>query len=221
LKTNVEKTIKSLGARKNLTEAEVKGILREYGIPTPDYRILKGGKIDKGLKLKYPVVLKVCSPEILHKTDVGGVALELKDENELAKKAGEFAKKFKNADLLVEPMEKGNAEIIIGLLNDPTFGITIMFGMGGIFTEIYKDVVFRVVPIERFDAEQMLTDIKARKLLEGFRNIKTDREAVIDLLLKISKLGEDFEGKLDQMDLNPVFVKAKGVVVVDAKMIMK
>ena len=221
MKTNVEKTIKSLGARKNLTEAEVKGILREYGIPTPDYRILKGGKIDKGLKLKYPVVLKVCSPEILHKTDVGGVALELKDENELAKKAGEFAKKFKNADLLVEPMEKGNAEIIIGLLNDPTFGITIMFGMGGIFTEIYKDVVFRVVPIERFDAEQMLTDIKARKLLEGFRNIKTDREAVIDLLLKISKLGEDFEGKLDQMDLNPVFVKAKGVVVVDAKMIMK
>lgn len=218
---NVEKLLKDAGNRKNLTEPEVKSILKEYGVPVPESRVLGNIKELDGIKVKFPVVMKVSSPEILHKTDVGGVILNVLDRDGLEKGFKELKGKFPDANVLVESMEKGNAEIIIGLLNDPTFGMTIMFGMGGVFTEIYKDVVFRIVPIERNDAEQMLQEIRARKMLEGFRNIKTDREAVIDTLLKVSKLGEDLEHRLDQMDLNPVFVKEKGVVVVDARMILK
>jgi acyl-CoA synthetase (NDP forming) len=213
--------LNSLGGRKTLIEPEVKSILKGYGIAVPDYHLVKTEGELEDLKLHFPVAAKVSSPEILHKTDVGGVMLGLNDERELRDAFRELKKKFPDADVMVEPMEKGNAELIMGLLNDPTFGITIMFGMGGIFAEVYKDVVFRVVPIERADAEDMLKEIKARKLLEGFRNIKTDREAVVDTLLKLSKLGEDLEDRLDQMDLNPVFVKEHGVVVVDAKMLLR
>jgi len=218
---NVKNLVKNLGNRKNLTEFEVKNILREYDIPTPKYKIIKNEKELKDVNLKYPLVMKISSPKILHKTDVGGVILNINNYQELLFNYTKLRKKFHDIEIIVETMEKGNIEIIVGLLNDPTFGITIMFGIGGIFTEIYKDVVFRVVPIDRSDAEQMLTDIKARKLLEGFRNIKVDRESVIDLLLKISKLGVDFENVLDQMDLNPVIVKEKNLIVIDAKMIIR
>jgi acetyl-CoA synthetase (ADP-forming) len=118
-------------------------------------------------------------------------------------------------------MQDGRVEVIVGLINDPTFGLTIMFGLGGIYTEVYKDVTFRVVPINKQDAEEMLSEIKAAPILEGFRKIKVDREALVNLLLKVSSLGMKHMDHLDQMDLNPVFVKAKGVVVVDAKMLLK
>ena len=110
---------------------------------------------------------------------------------------------------------------IIGLIDDPTFGLTIMFGLGGIYTEVYKDVTFRVVPIKKQDAEEMLSEIRAAPILEGFRKIKVDRDALVNLLMKVSALGEKYMDRLDQMDLNPVFVKEKGVVVVDAKMLLR
>ena len=136
----------------------------------------------------------------------------------------EFAKmreRFPNETILVESMQDRRVEIIIGLINDRTFGLTIMFGLGGIYTEVYKDVTFRVVPIKREDAEEMLKEIKAAPILEGFRKIKVDREAIVNLLVKVSALGEKYRDRLDQMDLNPVFVKEKGLVVVDAKMLLK
>jgi len=112
-------------------------------------------------------------------------------------------------------------EVIIGLIEDGSFGLTMMFGIGGIFTEIYKDVTFRVLPITKKDAQEMLSEIKAAPLLDGFRNIKVDKEGLVNLLLKISRLGEEKKAVIDQMDLNPVFVNADGVIVVDAKMILK
>jgi acyl-CoA synthetase (NDP forming) len=118
-------------------------------------------------------------------------------------------------------MEDKGVEIIIGLTQDPTFGLSIMFGIGGILTELYKDVTFRVVPIERYDAEEMVNEIKAAKLLDGFRNIPANKKLVIDLLLKVSKLGEELIDRIDQMDLNPVFVYADDICVVDAKLILK
>lgn len=96
-----------------------------------------------------------------------------------------------------------------------------MFGLGGIYTEVYKDVTFRVVPIKREDAEEMLHEIKAAPILEGFRKIKVDREAILNVLMKVSSLGEKYMDKIDQMDLNPVFVKEKGAVVVDAKLLLR
>jgi acyl-CoA synthetase (NDP forming) len=129
--------------------------------------------------------------------------------------------RFPNEQILVESHQDRRVEVIVGLINDPTFGLTVMFGLGGIYTEVYKDVTFRVVPIKREDAEEMLREIKAAPILEGFRKIKVDRDAIINILMKVSALGEKYMDKLDQMDLNPVFVKEKGAVVVDAKLLLK
>ena len=118
-------------------------------------------------------------------------------------------------------MEEKGVEIIVGLVQDPTFGLSIMCGIGGIFTELYKDVSFRVVPIDDYDACQMIEELAGKKLLEGFRGIKANKQLVIDLVLKVSKLGEELIDQVDQMDLNPVFVYEKRICVVDAKLILK
>ena len=118
-------------------------------------------------------------------------------------------------------MEEKGVEIIIGLVQDLTFGLSIMCGIGGIYTELYKDVTFRVVPIDRYDAEQMIEEIKGKQLLEGFRNIPADKKLVVDLLLKVSKIGQELDENIDQMDLNPIFVYGDDLCVVDAKLILK
>jgi len=167
------------------------------------------------------VAVKVCSNKILHKTDVDGVKLDIKHKEELKKTFLDFKKRFPKEDILIDQMEKKGVEIIVGLTQDPVFGLAIMCGIGGIYTELYKDVTFRIVPIERYDAEQMIEEIKGKKLLEGFRNIKANKSLVIDLLLKVSKLGNKFGEHIDQFDLNPVFIYEDSLVVVDAKMILK
>jgi len=204
-----------------LAENEVKDILKHYKIRTTNYEIVYKIEDLNNLKLKFPVALKICSSKILHKTDVGGVKLNIKDQVELKRIFNQFKKKFPNDKFLVDQMEEKGVEIIIGLVKDPTFGLTIMCGVGGIFTELYKDVSFRVIPLDKFDAEEMIEEIKGKKLLEGFRNIKANKQLVIDLLLKTSKIGEELMENIDQMDLNPVFVYKDDICVVDAKLIMK
>ncbi len=206
--------------RKSLAENEVKELLREASIPTTDFQVAKDfGEIDQK-KLKSSVVLKVCSPNILHKTDVGGVVLDV-HKDDLEQEFSKMKEKFPNEQILVESHQDRRVEVIVGLINDPTFGLTIMFGLGGIYTEVYKDVTFRIVPIKKEDAEEMLREIKAAPILEGFRKIKVDRDSIINILLKVSALGEKYADKIDQMDLNPVFVKEKGAVVVDAKLLLR
>jgi len=204
-----------------LAENEVKDLLKTFGIKTTKYELIS--KIDEleNLDLKFPVALKVCSSKILHKTDVGGVKLNIKDKNGLKKTFKEFKKKFPNENLLVDQMVEKGVEIIIGLVQDPAFGLSIMCGIGGVYTELYQDVSFRVIPIDRYDAEQMIEEIKGKKLLEGFRNIQANKKLVIDLLMKASKIGKKLEKRIDQMDLNPVFVYKDDYCVVDAKLILK
>lgn len=204
-----------------LAENEVKDLLREYGIKTTKYKLVNKINDLDNLKLRFPVALKACSRAILHKTDVGGVKLGIKNIDELRKTFKELKKKFPKENFLVDQMEKQGVEIIIGLVQDPTFGLSIMFGIGGIFTELYKDVTFRVVPIERYDAEHMVEEIKGRQLLEGFRGLKANKKLVIDLIMKVAKIGEELMDHIDQMDLNPVFVYENDVCVVDAKLILK
>ena len=204
-----------------LAENEVKDLLKSFGIRTTTYKLVnKLEDLDK-LDLKFPVALKVCSNEILHKTDVGGIKLGIKDLEELRKIFKKFRKKFPKENFLVDQMEKKGVEIIIGLVQDPTFGLSIMFGIGGIFTELYQDVTFRVVPIVRYDAEQMIEEIKGKKLLEGFRNMPANKKSIIDLIMNVSKIGKEYMNRIDQMDLNPVFVYADDYCVVDAKLILK
>jgi acyl-CoA synthetase (NDP forming) len=218
----MKKEVKKYLERKGpLAENEVKDLLKAYSIRTTKYKLVSKIEDLENIDLKFPVALKVCSSKILHKTDVGGVKLGINNLNELKNTFKEFRKKFPKEDLLVDQMEKKGVEIIIGLIQDPTFGLSIMFGIGGVLTELYKDVTFRVVPIERYDAEEMVEEIKAKDLLEGFRNIPANKDLVIDLILKVSKLGEELIDHIDQMDLNPVFVYADDLCVVDAKLILK
>ena len=218
---NVEEFVKKLKGRKNLTEAEVNYVLEKYNIPTPPHIVVKEEKDLEKITFDYPMVMKVCSPNILHKTDVSGVKLNIQTKKELYGVFKEMSKRFPGENFLVGKMEEKGIELITGLIKDPTFGLTIMFGIGGIFTEIYKDVTFRLIPIEKYDVEEMLKEIKGAALLEGFRGIKVNRDAVIQLMLNVSRLAQDFEKYIDQMDLNPVFAREKDVVVVDAKMILK
>lgn len=213
--------VKRLLKKGPLAENEVKDFLKLNGINTTIYRLVNKIEELDNLDLKFPVALKVCSSKILHKTDLGGVKLDIKDMDELKDTFREFKKKFQKENLLVDQMAKKGVEIIIGLVRDPTFGLTIMYGMGGIFTELYKDVVFRVVPIERYDAEEMVDEIKGRKILEGFRNMPANKKLVIDLLMKVSKIGDELMDFINEMDLNPVFVYKDDICVVDAKLILK
>jgi acyl-CoA synthetase (NDP forming) len=157
----------------------------------------------------------------LHKTEVGGVILDIRDEGEAKAAFSNLQKKFSNEKILIESMEEKGLELIMGIIRDPSFGLSIMVGLGGIFTEALNDVSFRVIPISKFDAEAMLGDLKAAKVLDGFRGMKVNKSLVIDILLKLSQLGLDFDKHLSQMDLNPVILRENDAIVVDAKMILK
>jgi acyl-CoA synthetase (NDP forming) len=218
----MEKKIKDLLKQKgSLSEDKVKDLLNYFEIPTTKYKVVNGIEDINKIDLEYPLALKVCSDKILHKTDVGGVKLNIQNKADLVKTFKVFKKKFPNENFLVDKMEEKSVEIIIGLIQDPTFGLSIMVGIGGIYTELYEDVSFRVIPINRYDAMEMIEEIKGKKLLEGFRNIKANKELVINLLLKVSKIGVELMDYIDQMDLNPVFVYKDKLCVVDAKLILK
>jgi acyl-CoA synthetase (NDP forming) len=218
MKQKVQQLIKN---KKHLAENEVKELLKAYDIKTTDYVVLEKDESVKELPFDFPVALKVCSSNILHKTDVDGVKLNISSMDELKKEVDRFHKKFPEENLLIDHMVESGVEVIIGLIQDPTFGLSIMVGVGGIYTEVYQDVSFRVIPIETYDASEMLEEVKGKKLLEGFRNIKADKQLVIDLLLKVSDLGTELIDVVDQMDLNPVFIYENNYCVVDAKMILK
>lgn len=204
--------------RKALSEAETKALIRYYGIPTPPFEVMD--ELHEK-KYRFPLVLKVNSPEILHKTEKGGVFVDIRDFFELKEKFMELKKRFPGASILIEPMEKGEVEVITGLFRDRVFGMSIMFGMGGIMAELYQDVVFRKIPISVMDAEEMMDGVMAGKLLRGYRGIKADRDAVKNLLLAVSRLGVELGDYINQLDLNPVIVKEKGCVAVDAKLILE
>jgi acyl-CoA synthetase (NDP forming) len=207
--------------KKQLAENEVKEVLKDFDIKTTDFVLLKKDESVSNLPFDFPVALKVCSSNILHKTDVDGVKLNISSMEELQREIKQFHDKFPEENLLIDHMVDPGVEVIIGLIQDPTFGLSIMVGVGGIYTEVYQDVSFRVVPIDEYDAWEMLGEVKGKKLLEGFRNIKADKQQVIDLVLKVSQLGDELIDVVDQMDLNPVFIYEDSYCVVDAKMILK
>lgn len=208
-------------SNKALNEGEVKLLLKKYGIQTPDFVLVKEQHELQDIQLDYPVVMKVCSSAILHKTEVNGVKLNIGNCNELFDAFNQMRINFVTEELLVEKMEEDGFEIIIGLINDSIFGLCIMIGLGGIFTEILQDVAFRALPINKEIAETMLNELQAGKVFNGYRSKKIDKEAIIELLLKVSLMGFELEDSIDQLDLNPVIVYENGYSVVDAKLILK
>jgi acetyl-CoA synthetase (ADP-forming) len=216
--------------RKYLMEHEAKSICQQYGMSVTRFKVAKD--LNEALKyaeeIGYPVVFKIVSPDIIHKSDVGGVIVNIKNEEEAKnayKKIMEnVAKNKPNAKIigiLVQEMAPAGLEVIVGAIKDPQFGHTIMFGLGGIFVEILKDVTFRIAPLTMEDAMEMIREIKGYPLLKGYRGQPpADENAIIDTIMKTSKLLIDLP-QISQLDLNPIFVYEKGAKIVDARIILE
>ncbi|KAG2479466.1 MAG: Acetyl-CoA synthetase (ADP-forming) beta chain, partial [Nitrosopumilales archaeon] len=222
-----EDTIKT--DHKVITEEESKTILKRYGISVPPYALVKStdeaAKAAK--KIGFPLVMKVVSPQILHKTDVGGVKVGIDNVQDvkktftdmygrLSKKKGVHVK-----GILLEKMVPKGVELIVGLQNDPQFGPVIMAGLGGVLTEVFRDVAFRMLPITTSDAKSMLNELKGSKILKGFRGSKPiDINMIAKALVKIGKLGVDNANFFDSIDFNPIIAYPKSYYVVDAKILL-
>lgn len=216
-----------------LMEHESKDIVADYGVAVGDYKLINSDTeaVDFAKNIGFPVVAKVMSPDIVHKTEAGVIKLNLKTEEEVKQAYNEIiqnAKKYR-ADARISGVniqkmaEGGVVEIIIGGMKDTNFGPVLMFGLGGIFVEIFKDVCYRVCPISLTEAGVMIKSIKAFPLLDGYRGKpKADVEKVIDTLNKCCKMMMD-NPEIKELDLNPVIVfeKGKGIMVVDARIILE
>jgi acetyl-CoA synthetase (ADP-forming) len=215
--------------RPNLLEPEANAVCRAYGIPTPPFKTATSPEDAAAFaaSVGYPVVLKIVSPDILHKTDVGGVILGLSSEE--AVQSGylriiETVKSHKPdvrlTGVLVQKMAPDSIEVIVGSVNDPQFGHTILFGLGGVFVEVLKDVVFRIAPLEERDAREMILEVKGYPALTGYRGFPpADQDAIVKLILSASRLVTE-NPRIDQMDLNPARVYEHGALVVDARILL-
>jgi acyl-CoA synthetase (NDP forming) len=215
---------------KIVTELKSKVILESIGVPTTGGLIVKSEKeaVKAAEKIGYPVVLKIHSPSISHKSDVGGVKAQLVNEQMVldAYKSiiATVSKRIPEAEIEginVQKMAPAGVEIIIGTTTDSTFGPVIMFGMGGVLAELIKDVSFRVIPINKGDADSMVREIKGFPILEGYRGSEgVDLVSLRDALLKVSALVEQCS-EIMEMDINPIFATPKGIVAADSRIILK
>lgn len=218
----------SKGNPKVITEESSKEILSEYGIKVPQYALVTSSDeaVKKSKEIGFPLVAKIVSADILHKTDVGGVKVGLRSEDEVKKAFDDMyhrlKEKFDVKGVLLEKMVPNGVELIIGLQNDSQFGPSIMVGLGGIYTELFKDVSFRVLPITKDDAIKMLNSLRGRDILKGFRGSKpVNMDMISEAIVNIGTLGVDLAGKYESIDFNPVVVYPDGYFVVDAKIILK
>ncbi len=216
--------------RRSLLEHEAKQLLGLHGAPVLPERLARTADeaVAAAATAGRPVALKISSPDILHKSDVGGVRLGLEGANAVRDafdSVVEAARRHKpDADIrgcVISPMAKRGTEVIVGTKIDPQFGPVIMFGIGGILVEVLRDVVFRVLPISRRAARSMISEIRSAPLLAGFRGeAAADREALVELLLTVSEVVETYP-EIQEMDLNPVIVRPDGVSLVDARVILR
>lgn len=221
------------GARKQgrtlLTEIEAKQVLEEAGVPVSPARLATTADeaAQVASSLGFPIVLKIVSPQITHKSDVGGVALNLKSADEVKAAFERVVASAKKAEpkatiegVAVQRMERAGTEVIVGMTTDPQFGPVMMFGLGGVMVEILKDVAFRVVPINERDARQMIDEIKGKPLLDGYRGSEpADIGKLRELLLKVSSFIEAHP-EVAELDLNPVFAYKDGAIAVDARIVL-
>jgi len=226
----IEQVVKEVIANKHkvITEEQAKQILESYGIRVPPYALVKSEEeaVREAKRIGFPLVMKVVSPEILHKTDVGGVKVGIKSEQEVIETFrsmyDRLAGKYDVKGILLEKMVPQGIELIVGLQYDEQFGPVIMVGLGGIFTEIYRDVSFRMLPISKQDALDMLNELNGKKVLEGFRGSKPiNKDMLAEALVSIGKLGIDMAAYYDSVDFNPIVVYPDDYAVVDAKIILR
>ena len=214
--------------RSALLEEEGQEILRAYGFPLPASKLAKSKKeaVAASKKIGYPVVLKIASPQIIHKSDAGGVKVNLQNAKDvenafdtIIKNAKKYNKKADIKGVLVVEMVKGGKEMIIGSKLEPGFGPVVMLGMGGIYVEVLKDVTFKLAPMTNIEADDMISSIKTKKILEGVRGEKpSDIKKLSECIQRLSQLVSDFN-EIKELDMNPVLVmeKNKGCRVLDVR----
>ena len=216
--------------RTSLTEVESKQILKEAGIDSTKIKLAqtRDEAISLSKEIGFPVALKIVSPDVLHKTDAGGVKLGLDDEEAVGKAFDEIVSAIKKNEpsakihgVSVQNMARPGVEVIIGMSKDPQFGPVLMFGLGGILVEVLKDVSFRIVPLNKRDAREMIKEIKGYPILEGYRGQEPADVAVLeDYLLKVSDF-VDGRPEIKELDINPIFAYSDGAVAVDARVILE
>jgi len=215
--------------RNVLTEIEAKELLKQAGVSVVDTKLVTSGEeaISISQQFGFPVVLKIASPDVVHKSDAGGVKLGLKTSKQVGKAYDDILKAIKKQypeariqGVAVQKMARPGVEVIIGVSKDAQFGPVIMFGLGGILVEILKDVSFRIVPLTQRDAREMIREIKGYPLLEGYRGQEpVDVANLEELVLKVSNFVEQ-NPEVEELDLNPVFAYSDGAVAVDARIIL-
>ena len=218
--------------RTALDEAGGKALLAQYGVAVPKTTVVRGADDVAGALagMTFPVVVKVVSPDILHKSDAGGVRVNLQSADDVREAIAAMAAlpKIEAAHVegwLVEEMAPAGQEMVVGGLRDPDFGPLVMVGLGGIFVEVLADVAFRICPIERIDAEEMIDELKGAAILKGARGRDAvSREAIVDVLMKVGGEGGLLMQHADDIaeaDINPLIVSQDGAVAVDARFILK
>jgi len=227
-----EHTLAAAHGKESLGEAETRPLLQAYGIP-----LVEGGfaadaaaAADLAQRIGFPVVMKIVSPQLLHKSDVGGIRLNLADRAAVLEAytvmMSEIQAVRPDAQLdgvMVEKMAPRGQEVIIGMRRDPGFGPLMMFGLGGIYVELFKDVAFRVAPLTVEEARRMITETRAGRLLTGFRGQPpADLDAVVEVILRLSRLALDFP-QIEEAEVNPllVFPQGEGALALDGRVILK
>lgn len=223
--SNILDTVKQEG-RQVLMEHEARMVMELCGVPTPPWAFVQ--TVEEALQMAeqkriYPLAMKIASPDIVHKSDVGGVVLNIRDGNELREKFNVMMETIKRkqptARLLgvnLIQMVSG-IECIVGTTTDPQFGVAVMFGLGGVFVEAFKDVSFRVVPFDEKEAERLIGEIKAKKILDGFRGMNANKPSIIKTLLAIQKLAP----YVQEIDINPLVTNHSGSYAADARIVLK
>ena len=218
----IKKSVKE--GRKTLSEYESRLVIESAGVLVAAAALTKTKEeaIQEAEKMGYPVVMKGCSAVLTHKTEAGMVALNISNAREAAQVFDELTNKAKNLDgVLVEKLIRGSREFVIGLSRDPSFGPCVMFGLGGVFTEALKDVTFRVAPLTKEDALEMIDEIKTKKLLGEFRGSPAvDREALAKALVGVGDLGIKNDS-ISEIDINPLIICGDKPVAVDALVVLK
>ena len=209
----------------NLSEYESKQLLADYGIPVTREALVGNSEslMEAIKKIGFPVVLKGCSPDIAHKTEKGLIHVDIRNEDEAlaAFKAIIAGMNGTENSVLVQEMIRGKRELVAGLTRDPQFGPCVMFGLGGIFTEILKDISFRVAPLGKDDEQEMMQEIKGHKILGAVRGMEAvDLEMLADILITIGKIGMENE-KIGEIDINPLIISGRKPVAVDALIVLQ
>jgi len=207
----------------SLLEHEVKGLLKDIGFSIPKGIFVDKKKVEQIpaiIDISYPLVAKVSSPKIVSKSDVKGVRLGLNNEDELKKAVSELLQIRDAEGVLIEEMAKPGLEVIVGGVIDRQFGPVVMFGLGGIFVELFKDVAFALAPIKREDASWLVKQVKGYRLLEGYRGMPlVNINTLLGIIVKVSELIAT--GLIQEIDLNPVSLYPEGAIVLDAKVLIR